>query len=86
MDGLAEINEEALRAISIAVDERHPISSLEELGVGQRMINLLHSNGINDMGDLMRMDKNRLMRIQNFGQKQLRILFEALAKYHSLPS
>lgn len=85
MDMLPIIGDEAMRSIAIAVDERHPISNLEELGVGQRMINLLHSNGIEDMSNLMQRSKDSLLKMQNFGQKQLRILFDALSKYHLLP-
>ena len=73
-----------MAAISVAVNERHPISNLEELGVGQRMINLLQTNGVNDMNDLMHKEKDQLLKMQNFGQKQLHLLFDALSKYHSL--
>lgn len=79
------MSEEAMLAISSAVKERHPISNLEELGVTQRMINLLQTNGIQDMSDLMHKNKKELLKIQNFGQKQLYVLFEALSKYHSFP-
>ena len=79
------MSEEAMLAISSAVKERHPISNLEELGVTQRMINLLQTNGIQDMSDLMHKNKKELLKIQNFGEKQLYVLFEALSKYHSFP-
>lgn len=82
---LTPISLEAMAAISVAVEEKHPISNLEELGVNQRMINLLQLNGINDMSDLMNKSREQLMAIQNFGEKQLVIIFEAISKYHSLP-
>ena len=81
---LPSISKDAMVAISVAVRERHPISNLEELGVGQRMINLLQTNGIHDMNDLMHKEKDHLLKMQNFGQKQLHLLFDALSKYHSL--
>jgi DNA-directed RNA polymerase alpha subunit len=81
---LPSIPEEAMVAISSAVRDRHPISNLEELGIGQRMINLLQTNGIHDMNDLMHKNKDELLKMQNFGQKQLQLLFDALSKYHSL--
>lgn len=78
------IQDEAAQAISQAVKERHPVSNLEELGIGQRMINLFQSNGIHDMHDLMHKKKQELMKMQNFGEKQLFALFEALSKYHNI--
>jgi DNA-directed RNA polymerase alpha subunit len=78
------ISYEASQAIAKAVKERHPVSSLEELGIGQRMINLFQSNGIHDMNDLMHKKRQDLMGMQNFGEKQLFVLFEALSKYHNL--
>lgn len=82
---LASISDEALDALTKAAEENHPISNLEELGVNQRMINLLQLNGINDMNELMNKSRDQLMSIQNFGEKQLFVLFEAMSKYHSLP-
>lgn len=76
------ITAEAMKSISIAVDERHPISCLEQLGVSQRLINLLQSNGINDMHDLLHKSKNELLKIQNLGVRQLEVLFEAISKYN----
>jgi DNA-directed RNA polymerase alpha subunit len=81
---LSEINKEALRAISIAVKEKHPVSILEQLGVNQRLINLLNSNGIQDMSDLLHKSKDDLLNLQNFGTKQLQILFQAISKYHTI--
>lgn len=82
MKKLPEFTEEAMQAIKVAVEEKHPVSNLEEIGVTQRMINLLHSNGIEDMSHLMSKKREELLEIQNFGQRQLEILFEALSKYH----
>lgn len=71
-----------MKSISIAVDEKHPISVLEQLGVSQRMINLLQANGINDMHDLMYKSREDLLKMQNFGTRQLQILFEAISKFN----
>jgi DNA-directed RNA polymerase alpha subunit len=79
---LAQICEEATKAISLSVKEKHPISMLEQLGVSQRLINLLHANGIDNMHDLMHKSKDDLLGLQNFGVRQLQILFEAISKYH----
>lgn len=81
---LAQIGEDAAKAITIAVNERHPISMLEQLGVSQRLINLLHSNGVNDMSDLLHKSKDELLHFQNFGVRQLQILFEAISKYNMI--
>lgn len=82
MKNLPQISEEANLAIKKAVDETHPVSNLEQLGVGQRLINLLHSNRIFDMKDLVFKTKEDLLKMNNFGQRQLYVLFEALSKYH----
>lgn len=84
MKNLPSIVGEAELAIKIAVEEKHPISNLEQLGVGQRLINLLHSNQIFDMEDLMFKTKQDLMKITNFGERQLYVLFESLSKYHTI--
>jgi DNA-directed RNA polymerase alpha subunit len=79
---LTEIGKEAQAAIRNAVVEKHPVSNLEQLGVSQRLINLLQTNGINHMGDLLENRKESLMKLQNFGEKQMQVLFDALSKYH----
>jgi DNA-directed RNA polymerase alpha subunit len=79
---LAEISKEANDAMRIAALERHPVSNLEQIGISQRMINLLQSNGINDMFELLNTKKEDLLKLQNFGPRQLQILFEAMSKYH----
>jgi DNA-directed RNA polymerase alpha subunit len=79
---LAEISKEADEALRIAAIERHPVSNLEQIGISQRVINLLQSNGINDMLDLLSIKKESLLKFQNFGPRQLQMLFEAMSKYH----
>jgi DNA-directed RNA polymerase alpha subunit len=79
---LIEIGEEAQLAISRAVRRKDPISNLEQLGIGQRMINIFHSNKIYDMDDLMHRKKEELLCITNFGERQLHKLFLALSNYH----
>jgi DNA-directed RNA polymerase alpha subunit len=79
---LAEISKEADEALRIAALERHPVSNLEQIGISQRVINLLQSNGINDMLDLLSIKKESLLKFQNFGPRQLQMLFEAMSKYH----
>jgi DNA-directed RNA polymerase alpha subunit len=79
---LAEISKEADEALRIAAIERHPVSNLEQIGISQRVINLLQSNGINDMLDLLSVKKENLLKFQNFGPRQLQMLFEAMSKYH----
>lgn len=79
---LAEISKEADEALRIAALERHPVSNLEQIGISQRVINLLQSNGINDMLDLLSVKKEILLKFQNFGPRQLQMLFEAMSKYH----
>jgi DNA-directed RNA polymerase alpha subunit len=75
------MNENAIKAIELAVHEKHSISNLEQLGVSQRLINLLQANGIINMSDLMYRKKEQLLSIANFGPKQLKILFSALERY-----
>lgn len=79
---LAKISAEAAKALSTAAGEKHPISILEQLGVSQRLINLLQKNKINNIEDLLYKSKDELLGLQNFGTKQLEILFEAMSKYH----
>lgn len=83
---LPQISKEALVAIKKGVEEKHSVSNLEELGVSQRLINLLESNGIRDLSVLMTHKKENLLSIPNFGKRQLFILFSALSKYDELDS
>jgi len=79
---LATIPNEATRALRESAADRHPVSNLEQLGVSQRLINLLQMNRINEMEDLLLKSKKELLALNNFGERQLQILFEALSKYH----
>jgi DNA-directed RNA polymerase alpha subunit len=79
---LATIPNEALKSLRESAADRHPVSNLEQLGVSQRLINLLQMNGINEMQDLLLKSKEELLALSNFGERQLQILFEALSKYH----
>lgn len=74
----------AQEAISEAVKHKHPISNLEQVGIGQRMINLLHDNKIYDMEDLMNKRREDLLSIPNFGERQLEKLMSALAMYDTV--
>jgi DNA-directed RNA polymerase alpha subunit len=76
------IGKQAAEAIFNAVKNKHPVSNLEQLGIGQRMINLLHDNKIYDMEDLMLRKREQLMSMSNFGERQMHKLFSALANYH----
>ena len=83
-DKLPKIGKKALNAIQKGVEEGHPISYMEQLGIGQRLINLLEQEGIQEIGDLMRKKKEDLSGYKNFGEKQLQSLFKALANYHKM--
>lgn len=84
VNNLPQIGEMALAAIHVGVEEQHPICCMEQLGVGQRLINLLESEGITTLEDLMHKRKEDLLSYKNFGEKQLHTLFKALAHYHKL--
>ena len=81
---LPKISNDALGAIKIGVKENHSISNLEQLGVKQRLINLLELNGVTDLGHLLSLKKEALLSFPNFGEKQLFSIFEALSKYHTI--
>jgi len=81
---LPEIPFLARRALAIAVEENHPVSNLEELGVTQRMLNLFESHGLSKLSDILYKETKDLLELPNFGEKQLILLFESLAKYHLL--
>jgi DNA-directed RNA polymerase alpha subunit len=83
-DKLPTISIEALAAIKKGVEEKHSISNLENLGVKQRLINLLESHKISNLEQLMFHKKETLLSIPNFGKRQLFVLFEALSKYNEL--
>lgn len=77
-----KISPEAHKALIVAADEGHPVSNLEQLGVNQRMINILQLNNINQMDQLLQKKPEELLALNNFGQRQLKILLEALSKYN----
>jgi DNA-directed RNA polymerase alpha subunit len=79
---LPPVGKLAQQAIALGVEEKHHVSRLEELGISQRLLNLFEEQGIEDLGDLMRLKKESLMSFPNFGEKQLVLLFDALSKYH----
>jgi DNA-directed RNA polymerase alpha subunit len=79
---LPKISTDALESIKNGIEENRSISDLEQLGVSQRLINLLESNGISKLEDLMNKKKEELISMPNFGEKQLEILFKALSNYH----
>lgn len=79
-----KISDLALKALNTAVDEGHSITNLEQLGLNQRLINLLESNGIDEIKDLLYKTKEELLKISNFGEKNLNKIFEALSKYHTI--
>jgi DNA-directed RNA polymerase alpha subunit len=83
---LPVIPAEALEAIKKGVQEKHSVSNLEQLGVSQRLINLLETNGIRDVSVLLTHQKETLLSIPNFGKRQLFILFSALSRYDELDS
>lgn len=83
-NNLPQIGKEALQAIHVGVEERHPICCMEQLGVGQRLINLLEGEGVTTLHDLMQKRREDLLSYKNFGEKQLHTLFTALAHYHKL--
>lgn len=74
----------ALEAIKKAVQEKHSISNLEQLGITQRLINLLESFGVTNLEELMTKSKMELVAIPNFGEKQLYLLFSALSRYNEI--
>lgn len=83
---LPAIPKEALEAIRKGVQEKHSVSNLEQLGVSQRLINLLETNGIRDLSVLLTHQRETLLSIPNFGKRQLFILFSALSRYNELDS
>jgi DNA-directed RNA polymerase alpha subunit len=81
---LPKISNDALIAIRIGVEQKHSISNLEKLGIKQRLLNLLECNSITDLSKLMNLKKEDLLKLPNFGEKQLFMLFEGLSNYHNL--
>lgn len=81
---LPKISNDALIAIRTGVEQKHSISNLEKLGIKQRLLNLLESSNITDLSKLMNFKKEDLLKLPNFGEKQLIMLFEGLSNYHNL--
>jgi DNA-directed RNA polymerase alpha subunit len=81
---LPVVGEEAVIAIARGIAKKHEISCLERLGISQRLLNLLESEGIKTLETLMHTKKADLLRCKNFGEKQLHILLDALSRYHTL--
>lgn len=81
---LPEISEKARFALADAAKRKDPVSNLEELGIGQRMINVFNENGIQNISDLINRKQEDLLRMPNFGERQLYKLFVALSNYHLL--
>ena len=79
---MTQIGQEAAKALELAAKRGDPVSNLEQFGVGQRIINILHENRVYDMEDLLGKRKEELLAMNNFGQRQLDIIFSALSKYH----
>jgi DNA-directed RNA polymerase alpha subunit len=81
---MERISNEALEAISVAVDEGHSVFCLEQLGVPARLLNLLHANGIRTLNDLMNTPPGQILSLQNLGKGQFNMIMSALAKYHTI--
>jgi DNA-directed RNA polymerase alpha subunit len=81
---LPVVSLEARKALTVGVNQRHPVVNLEELGATQRMINMLEDSGIFLLKDLLTQKPEQLLEIPNFGEKQLIHLFSCLAEYHTL--
>lgn len=79
-----EIPKEAVLAITSAVKEGHSIFCLEQLGVPQRVINVLYNNGVRSVSDLVEKSPEQLLAIQNFGRNHLRAVMGSLSKYHMI--
>lgn len=79
-----EISAEAMEAICTAADEKHSVFCLEQLGVPQRVINLLYDSGIRNMCELMSKSPEQLMAVQNFGRAHMDSIMRALSRYHKI--
>lgn len=79
-----KIPKEAMAAISEAVKDKHSVFCLEQLGVPQRVINLLYNNGVRSVADLVDRSPEQLLSIANFGKNHLRSVLDSLSKYHTI--
>lgn len=84
MTSKLRVSKEAMDAICVAVDEEHSVFCLEQLGVPQRVINLLHNNGLRRIKDLVGKKECDLLKIPNLGKIQLGIVVKALSQYHTI--
>lgn len=84
MPAKVKIPKEAMIAISDAVKEKHSIFCLEQLGVSQRVINILYDNGIRSVADLVEKSPDQLLSISNFGKSHLKAVLGSLSKYHTI--
>jgi DNA-directed RNA polymerase alpha subunit len=75
------ISKEALVALSAAAREEHSVFCLEQLGVPQRVINLLYDNGLKSMGDLLSKTPDQILAIPNLGDGQMGAVLDALSRY-----
>lgn len=84
MEDRVKISKKSMAAINEAVDEGHSIFCLEQLGVSQRVINLLYDNEIRSVADLVNNLPEQLMSIPNFGEANLRSVIQALSNYDKI--
>lgn len=84
MAGRLKVPLEAMEAISEAVKDGHSVFCLEQLGVSQRVINVLYDSGVRSIGDLVGRSPDDLLGIQNFGELHLRSVAVALSRYHTI--
>jgi DNA-directed RNA polymerase alpha subunit len=79
-----KVPKEAFAALSVAVDEDHSVFCLEQLGVPQRVINLLYDSGIKSVADLLSKSPEKMLAIPSFGKSQLRTVLNALSRYDTI--
>lgn len=80
----ARMSADAMAAVEGAVKEGHSVFCLEQIGVPQRVINLLYDSGIKSVSDLVSRSSDQLLKIPNMGKAQLAVVLEALSKYHTI--
>lgn len=84
MNEKPKVPKEAFAALSVAVAEDHSVFCLEQLGVPQRVINLLYDSGIKSVADLLSKSPDKILAIPNLGRSQLRTVLNALSKYNTI--
>lgn len=77
---------EAKAAIEKGIEESHPITYLEYLGLEQRNINALESSELNIrfLSDLVTLTVDELRTVPNFGEVAVERVKQCLARYHEL--